>query len=329
MTALVTGGAGYIGSHMANTLLDRGEQVVVVDNLATGFEAAVPPGARFIKGDAGDEAFMLQMIKDHGVDTVLHFAASTVVPDSVSDPLGYYFNNTVKTRSLISAAVQGGVKNFVFSSTAAVYGTPNSDAVTETDPVNPESPYGASKLMSERILTDAAGAHGMSTAILRYFNVAGADPAGRTGQSSKRATHLIKICAQAAVGLRDGVDIYGVDYPTRDGTCIRDYIHVTDLVGAHALALDALRGGRERILINCGYGVGYSVREVVEAAKRVSGVDFPVRTASRRPGDPSSIVATGQLAREQLGWRPQYDNLDTIISHALAWEKKLTSQGLV
>ena len=327
MTALVTGGAGYIGSHMAHELVDRGEKVVVVDNLATGFRSAVPAAAEFVEADVGDEAAMLAVMQKHGVDTVLHFAASIVVPDSVTDPLGYYLNNTVKTRSLASAAVRAGVRQFVFSSTAAVYGTPATETVAETDPTNPESPYGASKLMSERILTDAAAAHGFSLAVLRYVNVAGADPEGRTGQSTERATHLIKVCVRAALGLRDNVDIFGTDYPTRDGTGVRDYIHVTDLVDAHARALDELRARPGRLLVNCGYGAGYSVREVIDAVKRVSRVDFKVREQARRPGDPAMIVARADQVRSSLGWKPQYDDLDTIVAHALAWEKRVSASA--
>ena len=320
MTAMITGGAGYIGSHMAHELVDRGEKVVVVDNLVTGFRSAIPSAAEVVEADIGEEAAMFDVMQAHGVDTILHFAASTVVPDSVSDPLGYYLNNTVKTRALVSAAARAKVRHFVFSSTAAVYGTPAGGLVSETAPTNPESPYGASKLMSERILVDVATAHGMSLAILRYFNVAGADPKGRTGQSTRRATHLIKVCAQAALGLRDGVDIYGTDYPTPDGTGIRDYIHVSDLIDAHARALEQLRAGGGRLVVNCGYGRGYSVREVIETCQRVSGTDFEVREKPRRLGDPASVVARADLVRERLGWRPKYDNLDTIVSHALAWE---------
>jgi UDP-glucose 4-epimerase len=306
---------------MAHELIDRGDKVVVVDSLVTGFLSAVPPNADLVVADVGDETAMLDLMRKHGVETVLHFAASTVVPESVSDPLGYYLNNTVKTRSLISAAVKAKVRHFVFSSTAAVYGTPSDGRVSETSPTTTESPYGASKLMSERILSDAAAAHEFSFAILRYFNVAGADPKGRTGQSTRLATHLIKVCAQAALGLRDGVDIFGTDYPTRDGTGVRDYIHVADLVDAHARALQELREKGGELLINCGYGEGYSVREVIAATKRIAGKDFKVREAPRRPGDPASVVANVDLLRKRLGWRPRFNDLDTMIAHALAWER--------
>jgi UDP-glucose 4-epimerase len=323
VSVLVTGGAGYIGSHMVLALRDRGQHVVVVDNLSTGFESAIPSDVAFVNGNVGDAALMEQVIAEHQVDAIAHFAASIVVPESVSDPLGYYTNNTVRTTSLIGAAVKGGVKRFVFSSTAAVYGTPTTDKVDEDSPTNPESPYGASKLMSERVLKDTAFAHGLKVAILRYFNVAGADPAGRTGQSFANATHLIKVCVQAALGRRSHVQVYGTDYPTRDGSGVRDYIHVSDLIDAHVLALDHLHTAHEPLLVNCGYGQGFSVREVIDAVKRVSGVDFQVIESPRRAGDPASIVATGQKARALLGWQPKFDDLDQIVAHALRWEQGL------
>ncbi|MEZ5937925.1 MAG: UDP-glucose 4-epimerase GalE [Hyphomonadaceae bacterium] len=326
MTVLVTGGAGYIGSHMALALLDRGEDVVVLDSLVTGFREAVPEGAVFIEGDVGDHETVARLFSDHKIDAVTHFAASTVVPDSISDPLGYYANNTLNAHALLSEVVRAGVPRFVFSSTAAVYGSNTEEPVRETTATNPESPYGSSKLMSERILRDTAEAHDFSFAILRYFNVAGADPAGRAGQSARRATHLIKVCSQAALGLRDGVDVYGTDFPTPDGTGVRDYIHVTDLIAAHMLALDHLRGQPARLLFNCGYGKGFSVLEVVEAVRRVSGVNFDARMSPRRPGDPASVVANGERLRSELGWAPQYDDLDTIVAHALAWEKKISER---
>ena len=323
MAILVTGGAGYIGAHMVLALRDRGEDVVVLDNLSTGFESAVPIGVPFYNGDVGDAELVKNIIAAHRVDSIAHFAASIVVPDSVADPIAYYMNNTVRTCELIGAAVCSGVKNFVFSSTAAVYGTPATDTVSEVSPMSPESPYGASKLMSEQILRDVAAAHGLRYAILRYFNVAGADPAGRAGQSSVRSTHLIKVSAQAALGRRPKVQVFGTDYPTPDGSGVRDYIHVTDLIAAHVLALDHLRAGQGSLLLNCGYGRGFSVLEVIEAVKRVSGLDFPVEIAPRRPGDATAIVASNARIRELLEWAPQYDDLDTIVSHALAWERRL------
>jgi UDP-glucose 4-epimerase len=323
MTILVSGGAGYIGSHMVLALLDAGEQVVVLDNLSTGFWWAVPPEAPLVRGDMGDQDLVDRVIAEHGITSIIHFAAKIVVPESVSDPLGYYLNNTVKTRALIESAVRGGVKNFIFSSTAAVYGETGAEPVAETDPLNPVSPYGKSKLMSEWMLRDAGAAHGMNHIILRYFNVAGADPRGRTGQSTPAATHLIKVACQAALGKRDGMDIYGTDYPTPDGTCLRDYIQVSDLAEAHRAALDHLRRGGASGVYNCGYGRGYSVREVVDVVKRVSGVDFPVRIADRRPGDPAAIIARSERIRAELGWTPRHDDLDAIVAQALAWEDAL------
>jgi len=323
MSILVTGGAGYIGSHMVWRLLDAGEDVVVLDRLSTGFDWAVPREAEFVIGDVGDEALVGTLLRDHDVEAVIYFAGSIVVPESVSDPLGYYLNNTVKSRSLIESCVQAGVRNFIFSSTAAVYGTPAVVPVSEDARLNPESPYGSSKLMTEIMLRDAASAHDLGYAALRYFNVAGADPGGRTGQSTKNATHLIKVATQAALGTRQGMDIFGTDYPTGDGTCVRDYIHVSDLVDAHYLALRHLRSGGQSIVANCGYGRGYSVREVVDAVKTVSGSDFPVRECPRRYGDPAAIVADASLIRRDLGWMPAHDDLAEIITHALTWERSL------
>lgn len=330
MTVLVTGGAGYIGAHMVLALRDRSVPVIVIDDLSSGFESAVPKDVTLVRGNVGDAELVERVLREAKVDAIAHFAASIVVPDSVSDPIGYYTNNTVRTTSLIGTAISAGVERFVFSSTAAVYGTPSTPQVDEESPTNPESPYGASKLMSERVLRDAAAAHGLKIAILRYFNVAGADPAGRAGQSFKNATHLIKVCVQAALGVRPYVQVFGTDYPTRDGSGVRDYIHVSDLIAAHILALDTLKTAEVPLLFNCGYGQGFSVFEVIASAKRVSGVDFEVRIGPRRPGDPASIVATGQLARDRLGWRPQYEQLDEIVTHALAWERRLieTQQGV-
>jgi UDP-glucose 4-epimerase len=327
MTILVTGGAGYIGSHMVHALADAGERVVVLDNLATGFDWALPSAATLVVGDTGDQALVTQLLARHGVDAVIHFAASVVVPDSVADPLGYYRNNTANSRSLIESAVKGGVRRFIFSSTAAVYGNPDKVPVGEDDPTRPMSPYGSSKLMTEIMLRDAGAAHGLSHVILRYFNVAGADPTLRTGQSTRNATHLIKVAVETALGLRAKMQVFGTDYPTPDGTCVRDYIHVCDLVRAHSDALAYLRKGGASTTLNCGYGRGFSVREVIDTVKSVSGVDFRVETAARRAGDPAQIVARSDRIRALLGWRPQFDDLATIARHALEWERKLASRG--
>ena len=327
MTVLVTGGAGYIGSHMVLALLDAGRPVAVLDNLSTGFRAAVPEGVPFIEGCVGDEKLVGRAIAEHGVEAIVHFAGSIVVPDSVTDPLTYYLNNTVRSRALIAAAVAGGVKAFVFSSTAAVYGEASAEPLSEDAPLDPVSPYGASKLMTERMLADSAAAYAFEYAALRYFNVAGADPKGRAGQSSARATHLIKIAAQVVTKDRERLQMFGDDYPTRDGTCVRDYIHVSDLAKAHVLALDHLAKGGGSLVANCGYGRGASVKEVIASVKRVAGVDFPVDAAPRRAGDPASLVANPARAREILGWRPDHDDLDTIVGHALAWEKHLAERG--
>ncbi len=323
MAVLVIGGAGYIGSHMVLALADRGEQVVVLDDLSTGFAWALHPSARLIVGDMGNAALLDSIIRNHGIDAIVHFAARIVVPDSVADPLGYYEANTVKTRGVIAAAVRNGVKNFIFSSTAAVYGTPASETVDERAPVAPESPYGASKLMTEWMLRDAGLAHPLTYVILRYFNVCGADPGGRSGQSTRNATHLIKVACEAALGGRPGMQIFGTDYPTPDGTCLRDYIHVSDLIAAHVAALDHLRRGGASDLFNCGYGRGYSVREVIDTVKAVSGVDFPVAIAPRRPGDATAIVADSAKIRSALGWAPAHDDLTHIVDTALAWERRL------
>jgi UDP-glucose 4-epimerase len=323
MTVLVTGGAGYIGSHMVLALLDAGEKVVVLDNLSTGFWWAVPQEVALITGDMGDQALVEGAIREHGVKSIVHFAAKIVVPESVADPLGYYLNNTVKTRALIEAAVKGGVENFIFSSTAAVYGETSAEPVTEEDALNPMSPYGKSKLMSEWMLRDTGAAHGLNFVILRYFNVAGADPKGRTGQSTKGATHLIKVACEAALGKRDGMSVFGTDYPTPDGSCLRDYIQVSDLAAAHLDALNHLRKGGESGIFNCGYGRGYSVLEVIDVVKKVSGVDFPVRLVDRRPGDPAAIIAQSGKIRKTLGWTPKHDDLEGIVRQALNWEDAL------
>ena len=326
MTVLVTGGAGYIGSHMVHELADAGERVVVLDNLSTGFDWAIAKGVPLVVGETGDQALVARLIREHGVDAIIHFAASIVVPDSVRDPLGYYRNNTMNSRALIECAVKSGVRHFIFSSTAAVYGNPVEIPVKEDSTALPISPYGWSKLMTEVMLRDAGSAHGLQHVILRYFNVAGADPQGRTGQSTKAATHLIKVAVETVLGLRPKLDVFGDDYPTPDGTCIRDYIHVSDLVRAHADALRYLRSGAPSLTLNCGYGHGFSVLEVIDAVKRVSGIDFKVDIAPRRAGDPAQIVAQSERARSELGWQPRYDDLSTIVRDALDWERKLTTR---
>jgi UDP-glucose 4-epimerase len=323
MTVLVTGGAGYIGSHMVHALVDAGENVVVVDNLTTGFSAFLPQDVPLFIGDAGDENLVEGVIAQHAVESIIHFAGSVVVPESMRDPLGYYRNNTMTTQSLLRAAVRAGVNRFIFSSTAAVYGNPDQMPVPEHAPTRPLSPYGASKLMTEIMLHDVASAHGMGYVVLRYFNVAGADPQGRAGLATAGATHLLKIAVEAAIGQRAKIDVYGTDYPTPDGSCIRDFIHVSDLAQAHRAALSYLRGGGKPVTLNCGYGRGYSVLETIEAVRRVSGRDFAVQYASRRPGDIMTMVADTSRIRSTLDWTPQYDDLDTIARHALAWERKL------
>lgn len=325
MAVLVTGGAGYIGSHMVLALLDAGhEEVIVLDDLSTGFDWAVPDGVKLVVGDVADQTLVAEIVRTHKVDALAHFAAKTVVPDSVADPLGYYLANTVKTRELIEASVRAGVRHVIFSSTAAVYGEPDIVPVPEDLPPKPINPYGRSKLMSEWMIADAAAAHGFSYVILRYFNVAGADPDGRSGQSTPNATHLIKVATQAALGQRERLDVYGTDYRTPDGSCLRDYIQVSDLAEAHRIALDYLWAGGESLTLNCGYGRGYSVLEVIEVVKRISGCDFTVRICPRRAGDPTQVVAEARLIRERLGWRPRHDDLDAIVAQALAWESSLT-----
>jgi len=327
MTVLVTGGAGYIGSHMVYELLDAGEDVVVLDNLTTGFRWAVPERVSFYEGDTGDEALACSIIARHGVDAIIHFAASIVVPDSVADPLAYYRNNTANSRTLIEGAVKSGVKYFIFSSTAAVYGNPQSVPVSEDAAPDPMSPYGSSKLMTEIILRDTGFAYPLKYAVLRYFNVAGADPQMRTGQSTPAATHLIKVAVQTALGMRKKMDVFGTDYPTPDGTCVRDYIHVSDLVRAHSDALRYLRAGGDSATFNCGYGRGFSVLDVIETVKCVSGVDFRVELSERRPGDPAQIVAASDRARDILHWAPRYDDLTTIVGNALEWEQRLRARN--
>lgn len=327
MAILVTGGAGYIGSHMVLALAELGEEVVVLDNLSTGFWWAVAPEAKLVEGDIGDEALLTRIMAEHRFDAVVHFAGSIVVPDSVTDPLGYYLNNTVKSRMLMACAVKAGIPRFIFSSTAAVYGNPATQPVFEDESPAPISPYGSSKLMTEWMLRDAHAAHGLQYVALRYFNVAGGDPRGRIGQSTPRATHLIKVACQTALGQRSHLEVYGTDYPTPDGTCLRDYIHVSDLIAAHVDALSHLRRGGESGIFNCGYGKGYSVREVIEAVERVNGAKLPVIYGPRRAGDPAGIVAGATRVREVLGWKPQYENLDFIVETALNWERKLAQRN--
>jgi UDP-glucose 4-epimerase len=323
MAILVTGGAGYIGSHMVLELLDGGETVVVLDNLTTGFRWAIPDGVPLVIGDCGDQDLVRTLIRQHNITAIIHFAGSIVVPDSVSDPLGYYSNNTVKSRALIEAAVQGGVKQFIFSSTAAVYGMTGDAPIDEETALKPMSPYGSSKLMTEIMLADSARAYDFRYVALRYFNVAGADPQGRTGQSTPRATHLIKVTCETALGQRPRMEVFGTDYPTVDGTCVRDYIHVKDLARAHMSALAHLKAGGKSDVFNCGYGKGYSVLQVIEAVKRTSNHDFEVKMSPRRPGDPAAVVALPTKIMRDLGWKPEHANLDQIVTQAMAWERRL------
>lgn len=327
MTVLVSGGAGYIGSHLCWLLADQGEEFVVVDNLSTGREFAIPPQGELIVGDVGDMELIANVIKQHNVDAVVHFAGSIVVPESVSDPLKYYKNNTANSRNLIEACVENGVKHFIFSSTATVYGEPKKNPVTEDFPFAPFNPYGTSKVMTEMMLKDVAFAHDFDYVALRYFNVAGADPKKRTGQSTPNATHLLKIANQVALGQREYLEIFGEDYDTPDGTGVRDYIHVSDLAEAHWSALQYLRSGGEAIALNCGYGKGFSVREVIETLEQVIGRKLPVKTGPRRPGDIGSIIADNTKIKSLLGWEPKYDDLKGIVESALRWEEALAQKN--
>lgn len=329
MAVLVTGGAGYIGSHMVWELLDHGEDVVVLDKLTTGFNWAVPREARLVIGDIADQDLIRTILRRNPIDAIIHFAGSVVVPDSIADPLGYYDNNTCKSRSLIEAAVRGGVKNFIFSSTAAVYGMTGADPVPESYRLAPETPYGVSKMMTELMLRDTARAHDFSYAALRYFNVAGADPAGRTGQSTRGATHLVKVAVETALGKRKRIEVFGTDYATHDGTCIRDFIHVSDLVSAHRLALEHLRSGGGSLVANCGYGHGYSVLDLIESVQRAAGSSFEVHIAPRREGDMPCVIADPTLLKKTLGWTPRHDDLGLIAETSLAWERMLSRRNSV
>ena len=321
-SVLVTGGAGYIGSHVVLGLEARGERVVVVDNLSRGFRRAVRD-TPLVVADVGDRERTLAVLREHRIDTVLHFAARTIVPESVREPLEYYANNTCATRSLIECCIECGVRHFVFSSSAAVYGTPEGGFAAEDSPTAPINPYGTSKLMSEWMLRDAAAASDLKYVALRYFNVAGSDSQGRIGQSTPQATLLVKVACEAAVGKRPHVSIFGTDYPTRDGTGIRDYVHIEDLVAAHLDALEYLRRGGESIVLNCGYGHGYSVREVIASVQRSAGMPLRIREEPRRAGDPAVLIARADRIRAILGWRPRLDDLDRIVGSALAWERRL------
>ncbi len=324
-SVLVTGGAGYIGSHAVLALQDAGWNVAVIDDLSNGTRSAVPDGVAFYEDSIAERALLERILAEHDVGAIMHFAGSIVVPESVEQPLKYYSNNTLASHSMISAAVAQGVEHILFSSTAAVYGAPERVPIEETDPTLPINPYGASKLMTERMLADAAAAHSFNYGALRYFNVAGADPQGRTGQIGKGSTHLIKVAVEAAVGKRDHIDVFGSDYPTPDGTCVRDYIHVSDLAAAHVAALDWLsQHPDENLLLNCGYGRGLSVLEVLDAIDRASGTPVKRMMQGRRAGDSPALVARNSRLLRTLDWRPKYDDIDTIVSDALAWERKLS-----
>jgi len=323
MSILVSGGAGYIGSHVVRQLTEAGREVVVFDNLSTGSPLALVHGEELVTGDLADTAVVEKLFARYRFRTVLHFAASIVAPESVTNPLKFYSNNTRNTLNLLAACVRVGVERFIFSSTAAVYGLPETGVAAEDSPTVPINPYGTSKLMSEWMLRDTAAAHGLKYVALRYFNVAGADPQARMGQRTPDATHLIKVCCQAALGMRERVDIFGTDYPTPDGTGIRDYIHIEDLAAAHLAALDYLEKGGECTTLNVGYGRGSSVREVIKMVKGVAGVDFTIAEAPRRPGDPASLVAQAERIRQTLGWQPRFNDLETIVADAWRWEEKL------
>ena len=324
---LVTGGAGYIGSHAVLALLDAGWPVAVIDNLSTGFRFAIPDDVPFYHGDIADQALLGQIVADRGIGAVMHFAGSIIVPESVEDPLKYYGNNTVKSRALLESCVAAGIPHFIFSSTAATYGIPETSPVREDAPKVPINPYGWSKLMTEQMLADTAAAHPINYCALRYFNVAGADPQGRSGQSTAGATHLIKVAVEAALGRRDGVSVFGTDYDTPDGTGVRDYIHVSDLADAHVLALEELVARPERSMtMNCGYGHGFSVLEVLDAVDRVAGTEIERNFAPRRAGDPAALISDPARLKATLPWKPRHADLDRIITHALNWERELTER---
>jgi UDP-glucose 4-epimerase len=321
---LVTGGAGYIGSHAVLALKDAGWQPVVIDNLVTGFRSAIPDDVPFIEGNIADDILVSKTIKDHEIGAILHFAGSVVVPESVSDPLKYYRNNTANSRALIETAVAAGVQHMIFSSTAATYGIPEESPVHENTPTIPINPYGMSKLMTEYMLRDVAAAHDFNYCALRYFNVAGADPHGRAGQSTIGATHLIKIAVEAALGKRASVSVFGTDFATDDGTGVRDYIHVADLAAAHVIALEALIADPALShTLNCGYGHGYSVMQVLDAVDRATNTPLVRKLEGRRAGDPDALISNNKAIIERFGWKPQYDDLDIIVKHALAWERSL------
>ncbi|MBL8657969.1 MAG: UDP-glucose 4-epimerase GalE [Altererythrobacter sp.] len=325
---LVSGGAGFIGSHAVLALRDAGWPVAVIDNLVTGFRGAVPDGVPFYEGDIADEALVRRAFAEQGIAAVMHFAGSVVVPESVRDPLKYYDNNTGRTRAFLATAIASGMRHFIFSSTAAVYGVATDGMVSEGSPTLPINPYGWSKLMTERMLADASAAHGFNFCALRYFNVAGADPQGRSGQSTAGATHLIKVACEAATGKRSHVDVFGTDFATPDGTGVRDYIHVSDLAAAHVLALAELAGRPDQSMtMNCGYGRGYSVLEVLDAVDRVTNMTVERRMQPRRDGDPGCLVSDPSRIRETLDWTPRHDDLDSIVAHALAWERRLGQRG--
>ena len=328
LPVLVTGGAGYIGSHAVLALRDAGWPVAVIDDLSNGARELVPGDVAFFEGSIADRALVDDILGREAIGAIMHFAGSIVVPESVEQPLKYYANNTLATHALIDAAVAGGVKHFLFSSTAAVYGAPERVPIDEEDAKLPINPYGASKLMTERMLSDCSAAYGFNYGALRYFNVAGADPRGRAGQIGKGSTHLIKIAVEAAVGKRDRVSVFGTDYPTPDGTCIRDYIHVSDLAAVHVAALERLVANpNENLILNCGYGKGLSVLEVLDAVDRANGAAVPREIAARRPGDPPQLVAGNNRLMETLDWRPEHADIDTIVADALAWERKLAGRS--
>jgi UDP-glucose 4-epimerase len=324
---LVTGGAGYIGSHAVLALKDAGHNPVVVDNLTTGFRWALPARISFYEGDIADETLIARIIKEQRIEAIMHFAGSIIVPESVENPLKYYRNNTANSRSIIESAITGGVKHFIFSSTAATYGIPEESPVREDTPTLPINPYGLSKLMTEHMLRDVAAAHDFNYCALRYFNVAGADPQGRTGQSTSGATHLIKVAVETALGKRSHVSVFGTDFDTDDGTGVRDYIHVSDLAAAHVIALENLFADPARShTLNCGYGHGYSVLQVLDAVDRVTNLQIERQFEGRRAGDPDALISDNSAIKSRFGWVPQFDDLDVIVSHALQWERKLTER---